>query len=63
MIRSDTIIDETISLQMRLDAHNSGYGKYVRAVDYMKPFCLLAYICGFHGDDNLRKSVRREWQN
>ena len=59
----ETIIDDTISLQLRLDAHNSGYGKYARAVDNMRPFCLLAYICGFEGYEVFRQAVRRQWQN
>ena len=46
---------------MRLDAHNAGYGKYARAVDRMRPFCLLAYICGFDGDEVFRQAVKRQW--
>ena len=27
----------------------------------MRPFCLLAYICGFEGDEGFRQAVKRQW--
>ena len=56
------IIGECTSLQMRLSAYNSGYGKYAQDVVDMRPFCLFAYICGFDEDEELCGLVASRWK-
>ena len=44
-----TYIGTTKSLRNRLKAYNSGYGPSSTEPAYLRPYALIAYICGFGG--------------
>ena len=45
-------IGETICIKDRLRSHNSGHGSSSTAPSDLRPFAMLAYICGFDGEDS-----------
>ena len=44
-----TYIGETDCIRRRLNQHNSGYGSSFTERSYLRPFGVMAYICGFDG--------------
>ena len=55
-------IGETICIRQRLKQHNSGYGSTSTAPSYLRPFAVMAYICGFDGNKTLRCYVEQKWK-
>ena len=58
-----TCIGQTISIRTRIQQHNSGYGSTSTQPSYLRPFAILAYICGFRGRRTLREEhVEYKWK-
>ena len=63
-----TYIGTTKCIRNRIMAHNCGRGAVETTPMYLRPFALLAYICGFsetedkNCDSELRFSVERKWK-
>ena len=57
-----TYIGETQNISSRLVQHNSGNGSNSTCHSYYRPFALVAYICGFLGNANLRQYLERQWK-
>ena len=55
-------IGETNCLRDRLKQHNSGFGSSSTAPSYLRPFAVMAYICGFNGERNLRRFIEQKWK-
>ena len=55
--QSYSYIGETKYLRTRLREHNSGYGSLSIEPSYLRPFAVMAYICGFNGQKILRLFV------
>lgn len=58
-------VGETKRLRTRLLQHNSPCGGSVQTnIDFLKPFIVLAYVCGFShaGDDEQNKRERKEFE-
>ena len=60
--QSYSYIGETICLSTRLKQHNSGMGSVSTQPLYLRPFAILAYICGFGGRRILREQVEYQWK-
>jgi hypothetical protein len=59
-----TYIGETIKpVGVRLEQHNSGIGASQTANQSLRPWALLAYVCGFDGSREKRKSFEKDWQD
>ena len=58
-----TYIGTTKCIRTRLQMHNSGNGAIGTAPAYLRPFALLAYICGFTSDSSdLRFHTENKWK-
>ena len=58
-----TYIGTTNCIRSRLQQHNSGNGAVATAPAYLRPFALLAYICGFGGERrDLRYFIESKWK-
>ena len=58
-----TYIGTTKCIRTRLQMHNSGNGAIGTAPAYLRPFALLAYICGFTSDSTeLRFHMENKWK-
>ena len=57
-----TYIGQTICIRTRIQQHNSGYGSSSTQPSYLRPFAILAYICGFGGRRTLREHVEYQWK-
>ena len=58
-----TYIGTTNCIRSRLQQHNSGNGAVATAPAYLRPFALLAYICGFGGGRrDLRYFIESKWK-
>ena len=56
-------IGETICIRTRIQMHNSGNGARGTAPAYLRPFALLAYICGFTSErSDLRFYIENKWK-
>jgi len=60
--RDFTYIGTTANLRTRLQQHNSGNGSSSTEPSHLRPYALLAYICGFGGRRNLRLLVEERWK-
>lgn len=61
--RSYSYIGQTICIRRRIKEHNSGYGSQSTTPSYLRPFALMAYICGFNGErSELRLHMERQWK-
>ena len=61
--RSFTYIGQCKCLRQRLPQHNSGYGSESTAPAELRPYAIMAYICGFDGENlSLRLHIEREWK-
>ena len=60
--RRNTYIGQTICIRTRIQQHNSGYGSTSTQPTYLRPFAILAYICGFGGRKTLREHVEYQWK-
>ena len=52
----------TNCLRTRINQHNSGYGSSTTAPPELRPFALMAYICGFDGQRDLMFHIERQWK-
>jgi predicted GIY-YIG superfamily endonuclease len=58
-----TYIGETINLVARITAHNRGSGAFTTTDPSFRPWCVLAYVCGFEGCPRAgRQYFERLWQ-
>ena len=57
-----TYIGETICIRQRLKQHNSGFGSTSTTSSHLRPFAVMAYICGFNGNKTLRCFVEHKWK-
>ena len=55
-------IGETKCIRSRLEQHNSGHGSSSTEPAYLRPFGVLAFICGFNGEKPLRRYVEKKWK-
>ena len=57
-------IGETICIRERIISHNSGYGTiHGENISHLRPFALIAFICGFEGNTEMRKHIRSKWED
>ena len=62
-MRTFIYIGTTNCLKTRLRANNSGHGALATEPSFLRPYALLAYICGFGGGRNdLRYYIERKWK-
>jgi hypothetical protein len=62
-IRTFTYIGTTKCLSSRLRAHNAGYGATSTEPTHLRPYALLAYVCGFGGGrTDLRFYIENKWK-
>ena len=60
---SFTYIGTTVCLRERLLQHNSGYGSSSTTPEYLRPYAMMGYICGFDGRNvELRYHIERQWK-
>ena len=55
-------IGQTVCIRRRLQQHNSGHGAIGTQSQQLRPFAVLAYICGFDGNRYFRESIERKWK-
>ena len=55
-------IDATMCLRSSLISHNSGYDASKDLPINLRPFVLLAYVCGFDRNKELMKLIKDEWR-
>ena len=55
-------IGETSNIHVRLNQHNSGYGSQTTIPLTLRPYALLAYVCGFEGNKTLRQRFEASWK-
>lgn len=61
--RQYTYIGHCQCLRERLPQHNSGYGSESTAPEHLRPYGIMAYICGFEdGKKELRLHLERSWK-
>ena len=62
-MKSYTYIGTTQCIRKRIQQHNNGYGAQSTAPVYLRPFAVMAYICGFDGEKTeLRFHMERQWK-
>ena len=49
-------------MRNRIQQHNSGSGASSTEPSYLRPFAVIAYICGFDGQRPLREYIERKWK-
>ena len=59
---SFTYIGMTKNLRTRLNSHNSGYGSNSTCPTHLRPFTVLAYICGFNDNRSMLLYVEKAWK-
>ena len=60
--QSYAYIGETKEIRRRLNQHNSGHGSSSTTPSYLRPFAVMAYICGFDGSRPLRLFIEKKWK-
>ena len=60
--KSFIYIGKTKSLRKRIKKHNSGIGSVSTEPLNLRPYALLAYICGFDLRDELMSYVEQTWK-
>ena len=55
-------IEETKCIGTWLSQHNSGNGSSMTTSLCLRSFAVIVYICGFDGNNILRRSIERQWQ-
>ena len=61
--RSFTYIGSTICILERLPQHNSGYGSFETCPNNLRPYGIMAYICGNKLDNkDFRLYLERKWK-
>ena len=54
-------IGSCFNLILRLQRHNSGFGATQTAPESLRPWAVMAYICGFQGSENHFRRVENDW--
>ena len=58
-----TYIGSTICIVERLPQHNSGYGSFETCPNNLRPYCIMAYICGSKLENkDFRLYLERKWK-
>ena len=57
-----TYIGATLSIRKRIQQHNSGVGSVSTEPLHLRPYALLAYICGFNSNRELLYYIERRWK-
>ena len=58
-----TYIGSTVCIVERLPQHNSGYGSFETCPNNLRPFCIMAYICGSKLENkDFRLYLERKWK-
>jgi predicted GIY-YIG superfamily endonuclease len=60
--RETTYIGQTMSLVNRLNQHNKGTGSLQTEDAMLRPWSLLAFVCGFDHNKDLMRRFERDWQ-
>lgn len=60
--KSFCYIGKTRNPRSRLNNHNCGYGSSSTEPIHLRPFAVMAYICGFEGCDTMMLSIERKWK-
>ena len=60
--RDYTYIGTSNCIRTRIVQHNSGYGSRSTEDFRLRPFAMMAYICGFGGDRDLMYSIEEKWK-
>ena len=58
-----TYVGKTKCLRTRINQHNSGFGSTSTEPTHLRPFAVMAYICGFENNDHLMLHVERKWKD
>jgi len=58
-----TYIGQTFRLLKRLKQHNSGWGSRQTASPTLRPWALLAFVCGFDGRRYCMEEFERQWEH
>lgn len=61
-LRSYTYIGTSDCIRTRIRQHNSGYGSSSTENHNLRPFAMMAYICGFSGNRDLMYSIEQKWK-
>ena len=56
-------IGQTKDISTRIVQHNSGHGSTTTSPLRLRPYAVLAYVCGFDGNKHLMLSVENQWQS
>lgn len=59
---STTYIGQTNNLVRRFRQHNSGHGSMQTSDTNLRPWAILAYVCGFDENKGLMRRFEREWE-
>ena len=51
-----------MSIKKRLQQHNTGLGSVSTEPHYLRPYALLAYMCGFQMNNDLLFYMERRWK-
>lgn len=58
-----TYIGTTDCIRERVPQHNNGYGASATTPEYLRPYGVMGYICGFDGcHKELRYHIERQWK-
>ena len=57
-----TYIGKTMSIRKRLQQHNTGIGSVSTEPRHLRPYALLAYMCGFQMNNDLLFYMERRWK-
>jgi len=61
--RTFTYIGTTDCIRKRIRQHNNGYGAQTTSPVSLRPYSVMAYICGFDGEKKqLRYHIERQWK-
>ena len=61
--KSFTYIGSTVCIRERLPQHNSGYGSFETCPTNLRPYAIMAYICGSRLEDkDFRLYLERKWK-
>lgn len=59
---SYTYIGATDCIRSRIIRHNSGFGSRSTTKENLRPFAIMAYICGFGRNRELMFSIEQKWK-
>ena len=56
-----TYIGSCSNILLRLRRHNSGVGALQTAPEQLRPWAIMAYVCGFEGNELLYRGLENSW--